>query len=68
VRTIAYLKIVASALFILGDYSAGVLLISLAVLRFAFYFNPIFDQKKDSKQQTELIDDSDPLQDGPRFV
>ena len=47
VRTIAYLKIIASALFILGDYSAGVLLISLVVLRFAFYFNPIFDQKKD---------------------
>jgi hypothetical protein len=48
VRTIAYIKVVASALFVLGDYSAGVLLISLAVLRFAFYYNPIFDKKKDS--------------------
>ena len=68
VKYTSYFKIVASMLFVLGDFSAGIFLILQAFLRLAFYFNPIFDQKRESVSQTEFLDDSDPLQDGPRFV
>ena len=68
VSYIAYLKLFFAVLFTLGDFSSGVILITFAVLRWLFYFNPIFDQKRESQPQSELLDESDPLEDGPKFV